>query len=136
MFRGISITGVYVRDLDEAIGFYTTILGFRLHTDARMGDYRWVTVQVPGQELELALWLPESPMLDAASSEQLRALVAKGALPSMILHVDDCRATHAALVAKGVEFTQEPMDRFYGIDAAFRDPSGNHWRMTEPKTTG
>jgi hypothetical protein len=68
---------------------------------------------------------------DAATAQTLRAMVAKGAMPPLVLAVDDCRGTHARLVERGVEFTQEPVDRYGNVDAGFRDPSGNGWKMIQ-----
>ncbi len=130
MSQGVGMVGLYVRDQDEAVEFYVEKLGFRIHTDVRNGDYRWLTVQHPDQpSFELGLFKPESPALDAASAKALRAIVAKGAMPPLVLTVDDCRAACERLRARGVELTQEPVERFGSVDAGFRDPSGNGWKM-------
>src|SRR4029453_16700407 len=134
MSQGVGVVGVYVRDQDEALKFYVEKLGFRVHTDARNGDYRWLTVQHPDQpSFQLGLFTPESPMLDAASAQTLREIVAKGAMPPLVLVIDDCRATYDRMRARGVEFTQEPVDRYGTVDAGFRDPSGNGWKMIEAR---
>ncbi len=134
MSQGVNVVGLYVRDQDEALKFYVDKLGFRVHTDARNGDYRWLTVQHPDQpSLQLGLFTPESPMIDAATVQSLRELVAKGAMPPLVLMVDDCRAAFDRMKAHGVEFTQEPTTRFGSTDAGFRDPSGNGWKMVEPR---
>lgn len=134
MSQGIDVVGLYVRDQDEALAFYVDKLGFRVHADVRNGDYRWLTVQHPEQpSFQLGLFMPGPPVHDAATAQALNALVAKGAMPSLVLAVDDCRATHARLRAAGVEFTQEPMERYGAVDAGFRDPSGNGWKMIESR---
>ena len=93
MSQGVGLVGLYVRDQDEALKFYVEKLGFRVHTDARNGDYRWLTVQHPEQpSFQLGLFAPVSPMIDAATDRTLREIVAKGAMPPLVLHVDDCRA--------------------------------------------
>ena len=123
-----------VSDIDEAVEFYVEKLGFRVHTDVRNGDYRWLTVQHPDQpSFELGLFKPESPTLDAGSAKALREIVAKGAMPPLVLTVDNCRAAYDRMRARGVEFTQEPTDRYGAVDASFRDPSGNGWKMIEAR---
>lgn len=135
MSQGVAVVGLYVHDQDEALAFYTEKLGFRVHTDARNGTYRWLTVQHPDQpSFQLGLSVPESPMLDAGSAQALRALVAKGAMPPLVLEVADVRATHEALRGRGVEFTQEPVTRFGSVDASFRDPSGNGWKLVQARS--
>jgi catechol 2,3-dioxygenase-like lactoylglutathione lyase family enzyme len=132
MSQGVSVVGLYVRDQDEALDFYVEKLGFRVHTDARNGDYRWLTVQHPEQpSLQLGLFKPAPPTVDAATAQILNEVVAKGAMPPLILTVDDCRAAYDRMRAKGVEFTQEPTERYGAVDANFRDPSGNGWKMVE-----
>ncbi len=132
MSQGVQVVGLYVRDQDEAIAFYVDKLGFRVHTDVRNGDYRWLTVQHPDQpSFQLGLFTPGPPVLDAATAQTLRAIVAKGAMPPLVLNVDDCRAAFGKLSAGGVEFTQEPIDRYGNVDAGFRDPSGNGWKMIQ-----
>lgn len=132
MSQGVGVVGLYVRDQDEALSFYTEKLGFRVHTDVRSGDYRWLTVQHPEQpSFQLGLFRPGPPVLDEASAQSLRALVAKGAMPPLVLVVDDCRAAYDRMLARGVEFTQEPVERYGTVDAGFRDPSGNAWKMLE-----
>ena len=134
MNQGINVAGVYVRDQDEALAFYVDKLGFRVHTDARNGDYRWLTVQHPEQpSFQLGLFKPGPPVLDAATGQTLQELVAKGAMPPLVLVVDDCRAAYERMHARGVEFTQEPVARFGSIDAGFRDPSGNGWKLIEAR---
>ena len=135
MSQGVAVVGLYVRDQDEALAFYTEKLGFRVHTDARNGTYRWLTVQHSEQpSFQLGLFVPGPPTLDANSAQELRALVAKGAMPPLVLEVADVRATYDALKARGVEFTQEPVTRFGSVDAGFRDPSGNGWKLVQTRS--
>jgi catechol 2,3-dioxygenase-like lactoylglutathione lyase family enzyme len=130
MNEGVQTVGLYVRDQDEALAFYVGKLGFRVHTDVRNGNYRWLTVQHPEQpSFQLGLFKPGAPMLDAATAQSLEALVAKGAMPPLVLGVGDCRAAYERMRGLGVEFTQEPIDRYGAVDASFRDPSGNGWKM-------
>jgi len=134
MNQGVGVVGVYVRDQEEALQFYVGKLGFRVHTDARNGDYRWLTVQHPEQStFQLGLFAPQSPMVDAATAQTLREIVAKGAMPPLVLVVDNCRAAYDRLHGRGVEFTQEPVERYGSVDASFRDPSGNGWKMIEAR---
>jgi catechol 2,3-dioxygenase-like lactoylglutathione lyase family enzyme len=132
MNQGIEVVGLYVNDQDEALAFYVDKLGFRVHTDVRNGDYRWLTVQHPEQpSFQLGLFVPGPPVHDAATAQSLRALVAKGAMPPLVMAVADCRGTCERLRALGVEFTQEPVERYGNVDAGFRDPSGNGWKMIQ-----
>jgi catechol 2,3-dioxygenase-like lactoylglutathione lyase family enzyme len=125
---------VYVRDQDEALAFYVDKLGFRVHTDVRNGDFRWLTVQHPDQpSFQLGLFAPGPPVHDPATAQSLRAIVAKGAMPPLVLTVDDCRATYERLRVAGVEFSQAPEDRYGTVDAGFRDPSGNGWKMIQAR---
>jgi catechol 2,3-dioxygenase-like lactoylglutathione lyase family enzyme len=134
MSQGVEVVGLYVRDQDEAVEFYVGKLGFRVHTDVRNGDYRWLTVQHPEQSFfQLGLFAPGPPMLDAATAQAVRAIVAKGAMPPLVMVVKDCRATCEQLRAKDVELTQEPIDRFGTVDAGFRDPSGNGWKLIQAR---
>ncbi|RZJ15624.1 MAG: VOC family protein [Acidovorax sp.] len=130
--QGIGVVGVYVDDQDEALAFYVDKLGFSVHTDVRNGAYRWLTVQHPQQpSFQLGLFTPGPPIHDEATAQTLRSMVAKGAMPPLVLYVADCRAACAELVAKGVEFTQEPVGRYGHVDAGFRDPAGNGWKMIQ-----
>ena len=134
MSQGVSVAGVYVRDQDEALQFYVEKLGFRVHTDVGQGEYRWLTVQHPEQpSFQLGLFKPQPPALDPATAQTASELVAKGALPPLVLVVNDCRAAYAEMLARGVEFTQEPVARYGSVDAGFRDPSGNGWKMIEDR---
>ncbi|HUQ12497.1 MAG TPA: VOC family protein [Steroidobacteraceae bacterium] len=134
MSQGVEVVGLYVRDQDEAVQFYVGKLGFRVHTDVRNGEYRWLTVQHPEQpSFQLGLFAPGPPVLDAATAQTVRAMVAKGAMPPLVLVVNDCRATCEQMRAMGVEFMQEPVDRYGTVDAGFRDPSGNGWKMIQAR---
>jgi len=132
MITGLSHTPIWVLDQDEALAFYTEKLGFELHTDATTDDFRWLTVTAPGKpDHRLVLLVPGPPMMDDESARQLKALIAKGALGAGAFDTDDCRATHAQLSARGVSFLSEPAERFYGVEATFRDNSGNWFSMTQ-----
>jgi catechol 2,3-dioxygenase-like lactoylglutathione lyase family enzyme len=121
-----------VLDQDEALAFYTEKLGFEVNTDATMDDFRWLTVNPPGRpDHELILLVPGPPMMDEEAAEQVKALVAKGALGAGAFQTDDCRATYADLSERGVSFLSEPTERFYGVEATFRDNSGNWFSMTQ-----
>ena len=134
MSQGVDVVGVYVRDQDEALAFYVDKLGFRVHTDVRNGPFRWLTVQHAEQpSFQLGLFTPGPPMQDEATAQALRALVAKGAMPPLVLVVDDCRAAFDRFRSSGVEFTQEPVERFGSVDASFRDPSGNGWKLIQAR---
>jgi catechol 2,3-dioxygenase-like lactoylglutathione lyase family enzyme len=133
-----SHVNVWVHDQDEALEFYTRKLGFEVRDDVTVeefGGFRWLTVGPPAQpDLRLILSVPGPPQLDDATGRELLSLVARGAVGGggvLILETDDIQATYEDLQARGVEFTQPPMDRPYGIDAAFRDPSGNPFRITQ-----
>ena len=134
MSQGIGVVGLYVRDQDEALAFYVGKVGFRVHTDVRNGDYRWLTVQHPDQpSFQLGLFEPGPPTQDEGTAQQLREVLAKGAMPPLVLEVDDCRAAYDRMRARGVEFTQEPIERYGTVDAGFRDPSGNGWKMLQTR---
>jgi catechol 2,3-dioxygenase-like lactoylglutathione lyase family enzyme len=132
MTQGVTVVGVYVHDQDEALKFYVEKLGFRVHTDAKNGDYRWLTVQHPDQpDFQLGLFRPQAPLVDEATAQSLREAVAKGAMPPLVLTVADCQSAFVRMSAAGVEFTQEPIARYGAVDASFRDPSGNGWKLIE-----
>ena len=134
MFNAITHSAVYVLDQDEALDFYVGKLGLEVTADVDLGVMRWLTVGVPGQPgREILLERPGPPAHDDATAEQVRELVTKGAMGlGFILTTDDCRRTYEELRARGVEFTQEPVEHFYGIDVGLRDPFGNHLRITQP----
>ena len=134
MSNRISHTFIHVLDQDQALDFYVGKLGMVVHTDADLGTMRFLTVNFPDQsDVELVLMVPGPPAYDDATAAHIRELVTKGAAGgALIFHTDDCRSTYESLRAKGVEFTQEPTERFYGIDCALRDPFGNPLRFTQP----
>jgi catechol 2,3-dioxygenase-like lactoylglutathione lyase family enzyme len=133
MFTAITIHSVYVLDQDEALDFYVGKLGFEVTNDVDMGFMRWLTIALPSDpDRHVLLEVPGPPALSEDTAEQVRDLLTKGALGvAFVAATDDCRATYEALRAKGVEFTQEPVEQPYGVDCALRDPFGNHIRMTE-----
>lgn len=132
MSQGVGVVGLYVHDQDEALNFYVEKLGFRVHTDAKNGAYRWLTVQHPEQpSFQLGLFKPQPPTIDEATAQTVREIVSKGAMPPLVMVVDDCRAAYERMRSNGVEFTQEPVARFGAVDASFRDPSGNGWKLIE-----
>ena len=133
MINGIKIVSVWVLDQDSAKEFYTGKLGFTLTTDLTLDNgMRWMTVRPPGNpDQEFVLTDPSHSMLDAATAEQIRALVAKGALSPGVLATDDCRGDYEKLTAKGVEFVAPPAERPYGIEAVLRDDSGNWFSFTQ-----
>ncbi|MCI3270593.1 VOC family protein [Streptomyces cylindrosporus] len=135
MFTAITHSQIYVLDQDEAIDFYVGKLGLEVNTDADLGIMRWLTVSVPGHpDREILLERPGPPRLSEETAEQVRELLTKGATGGyLIFGTDDCRKTYETLKAKGVEFTEEPTERPYGIDCALRDPFGNSIRFTQPK---
>ena len=126
---------VWVHDQNEALAFYTEKLGMELRQDVtvpEMGDFRWLTVGLPGQETEVVLMaIPGPPIIDEAVREEIRALMAKGFAQTLFLTTDDCQKSYEELTALGVQFTEEPEERPYGVDAGFRDPSGNSFRLTQ-----
>ena len=136
MIDAVSHVGVWVDDQDEAKAFYTEKLGFEVRQDATLEEfdnYRWLTVGPPGQpDLNIILSKPGPPAMDSQAADQLMELVTKGAMGPGIFRTEDCRKTIRELEERGVEITQRPDERFYGIDAAIRDPSGNEWRVTHP----
>jgi catechol 2,3-dioxygenase-like lactoylglutathione lyase family enzyme len=127
---------LWVHDQDAALAFYTQKLGFEVRADVtlpELGDFRWLTVGPVGQEdVSVALMaIPGPPVFDSETAEQVKTLTAKGAAGTIFLTTDDCRASYEELKARGVEFIDLPEERPYGIDASFRDPSGNHIRLTQ-----
>jgi catechol 2,3-dioxygenase-like lactoylglutathione lyase family enzyme len=135
MIKNIRLSALYVLDQDEALDFYVGKLGLEVANDVDLGFMRWLTVQVPGQpDREILLEAPGPPAMDDATAEQVRELVTKGATGGWIgFSTDDCRKTYDELLAKGVEFTEEPTERTYGIDCGLRDPFGNGVRITQLK---
>ncbi|ANW21907.1 VOC family protein [Streptomyces clavuligerus] len=135
MFNAITHSALYVLDQNEALDFYVGKLGLEVAADVDMGLMRWLTVSVPGHpERQILLEKPSPPAMSEETAEQVRELVTKGATAGwLILTTDDCRKTYETLLAKGVEFTEEPTERPYGIDCGLRDPFGNRIRFTQPK---
>lgn len=130
--KNISHMMLYCRDQDEARDFYVEKLGFEVTADVQLEDFRWVTVALPGRpELNVCLMLPQAGNPPAVQ-ERVGEVLALGGMMGGILETEDCRADFERLRGLGVEFTEEPEDRFYGIDAGFRDPSGIPWRLTQP----
>jgi uncharacterized glyoxalase superfamily protein PhnB len=140
MYR-IATAQVWVHDQDEALDFYTKKLGMEVQSDVtvpEMGNFRWLTVAPPGQD-EVAIVLmaiPGPPVMDAETTEQVKTLMAKGFAGTVFLTTDDVRGDYEELKDRGVEFTEEPEERPYGIDCGFRDPSGNQFRLTQVTMAG
>ena len=135
MLNQLTHAQVWVHDQDEALAFYTEKLGMELREDVtvpEMGNFRWLSVGVPGQDVAITLMaVPGPPVFDEETRDQILALVAKGAATGLFFSTDDCQASYEALKSRGVEFTQEPTEQPYGIDVGFRDVSGNHFRMMQ-----
>jgi predicted enzyme related to lactoylglutathione lyase len=132
----ITTTQLWVHDQDEALEFYTKRLGLEVRSDvtmAEMGNFRWLTVGAPGQASpEIVLMaIPGPPVMDEATAQQVRDLMSKGFAGTVFLTTDDVQASYEELKARGVEFTEQPEERPYGIDSGFRDPSGNSFRLTQ-----
>ena len=134
MLKQLTHTQVWVHDQDEALAFYTEKLGMELREDVtvpELGNFRWLTVGVPGQP-EVAITLmsvPGPPVFDEETRAQIQTLLAKGASGGLFFSAEDVQGTYEELKNRGVEFTQEPIQQPYGLDAGFRDSSGNHFRM-------
>ena len=133
MITKLNVATVYVLDKEEALDFYVGKLGLEKSNDVRQGDYRWLTVRVPGDpSTEISLEQPGAPLHDEATAQQIRELVTKGALGGLVFITDDARALYDDLTAKGVtDFTQEPTEHFYGTDLGVRDPFGNPIRVLQ-----
>ena len=132
----LSHAQVWVHDQDEALAFYTEKLGMEVRADVtlpEMGDFRWLTVGPPGQEdVSITLMaIPGPPVMDAETAEEVRDLMSKGFAGTIFLTTDDVHASYEELKGRGVEFTETPEERPYGIDSGFRDPSGNSFRLTQ-----
>ncbi|HTJ70877.1 MAG TPA: VOC family protein [Actinospica sp.] len=129
---------VLVHDQDEALDFYVNKLGMEVRADvtvAELGNFRWLTVGPVGQDTAIVLMaIPGEPIIDQETSGQIRELLAKGVGSTVFLATDDCRAAYEELSARGVEFQEKPEERVYGIDAGFRDPFGNQFRLTQVRT--
>lgn len=127
---------LWVNDQEEALAFYTQKLGMEVRTDvtlAEMGNFRWLTVGSAGQpDVAIVLMaIPDPPVMDSETAEQIRSLMAKGFAGTVFLTTDDCQASYEELKSRGVEFSEQPEERPYGIDSGFRDPSGNSIRLTQ-----
>jgi predicted enzyme related to lactoylglutathione lyase len=134
----ISTAQLWVHDQDEALAFYTEKLGWEVREDvtvAELGNFRWLTVAPPAQhDIAVVLMaIPGPPLFEAETVERIHELMGKGVAGAVFLTTEDCRASYEELKARGVEFTETPEDRPYGIDAGFRDPSGNSFRLTQVK---
>jgi catechol 2,3-dioxygenase-like lactoylglutathione lyase family enzyme len=135
MITKLSVTSVWVLDKDEALDFYVNKLGLEKGQDVKQGEYRWLTVRVPGDPgIEISLEQPGPPVQDEATAAQLRELITKGAMGGLVFLTDDIRGLYETLKARGVtDFTQEPTDHFYGTDMGIRDPFGNAIRILQHK---
>jgi catechol 2,3-dioxygenase-like lactoylglutathione lyase family enzyme len=135
MLNQLANVQVWVNDQEEALAFYTDKLGFEVREDVtvpELGNFRWLSVGVPGQDVAIVLMaVPGAPVFDDETRQQILDLLAKGASGGLFFTTEDCRASFQELAARGVEFTQEPTQQPYGVDAGFRDPSGNQFRMVQ-----
>jgi len=139
MLKQLSYVQVWVHDQDEALRFYTEKLGMELREDVtvpEMGNFRWLSVGVPGQD-DVAITLmdiPGPPVFEEETRQKIQDLLGRGASGGLFFTTDDAQTAYEELKSRGVEFTQEPTEQPYGIDAGFRDPSGNHFRMTQSRS--
>jgi catechol 2,3-dioxygenase-like lactoylglutathione lyase family enzyme len=138
MLKQLTHTQVWVTDQDEALAFYTEKLGMELREDVtvpEMGNFRWLSVGVPGQpDVSITLMaVPGPPVFAEETRDQILALLSKGASGGLFFTTDDCQASYEELKGRGVEFAQEPTEQPYGLDAGFRDPAGNHFRMLQAR---
>src|SRR3954451_8943402 len=137
----INSAQLWVHDQEEALAFYTQKLGMEIRSDVtlpEMGDFRWLQVGPAGQD-DVAITLmaiPGEPVMDEATAQEVRNLMAKGFAGTVFLTTEDVHADYEALSARGVEFVEKPEERPYGIDSGFRDPSGNHFRLTQITMAG
>jgi catechol 2,3-dioxygenase-like lactoylglutathione lyase family enzyme len=135
MLNQLANVQVWVNDQEEALAFYTDKLGFEVREDVtvpELGNFRWLSVGVPGQDVAIVLMaVPGAPVFDDETRQQILDLLAKGAAGGLFFTTEDCRASYEELAGRGVEFTQEPTEQPYGVDAGFRDPSGNQFRMVQ-----
>jgi len=136
MLKQLTHVQVWVHDQDEALAFYTEKLGMELREDVtvpELGNFRWLSVGVPGQD-DVAITLmaiPGPPVFEEETRKQILALLSKGASGGLFFSTDNAQKSYEELKGRGVQFTQEPTEQPYGIDAGFRDPSGNHFRMAQ-----
>ena len=135
MLTKLTHATMWVTDQDEALAFYTEKLGMELREDVtvpELGNFRWLTVGVPGQDVAIALLaVPGAPVFDEDTRKQIQALLAKGAAGGLFFSTDDIQASYEELKGRGVEFLQEPTEQPYGVDAGFRDASGNQFRLAQ-----
>lgn len=137
MLKRLTHTQVWVHDQDEALAFYTEKLGMELREDVtvpEMGNFRWLSVGVPGQDVSITLMaVPGPPVFDEETRQQIHALLARGAAGGLFFSTEDINASYKELKGRGVEFLQEPTEQPYGVDAGFRDPSGNQFRLAQQR---
>jgi catechol 2,3-dioxygenase-like lactoylglutathione lyase family enzyme len=137
MLKSLTNVQVWVHDQDEALAFYTEKLGLELRQDVtvpELGNFRWLSVGVPGQDVSITLMaVPGPPVFDAETAEQIRSVLAKGATGGLFFDTDDIQGSYEQLKGNGVEFQQEPTEQPYGTDVGFRDPSGNSMRLAQLK---
>ena len=135
MLTQLTHVQVWVHDQDEALAFYTEKLGMELREDVtvpELGNFRWLSIGIPGQDVSITLMaIPGPPVFDEETRESIHQLLAKGASGGLFFATDDAQKSYDELKNRGVEFTQEPTEQPYGIDAGFRDVSGNHFRMAQ-----
>jgi catechol 2,3-dioxygenase-like lactoylglutathione lyase family enzyme len=135
MLKQLTHVQVWVNDQDEALAFYTDKLGMELREDVtvpEMGNFRWLSVGIPGQDVAITLMaIPGPPVFEEETRDAIKALLATGASGGLFFVTDDAQKSYEELKSRGVEFTQEPTEQPYGIDAGFRDPSGNHFRLAQ-----
>jgi catechol 2,3-dioxygenase-like lactoylglutathione lyase family enzyme len=135
MLKQLTHAQVWVTDQDEALEFYTEKLGLELREDVtlpEMGNFRWLSVGVPGQDVSITLMaVPGPPVFDEDTRAQIQTLLAKGASGGLFFATDDIQGSYEELKARGVQFLQEPTEQPYGVDAGFRDPSGNQFRLAQ-----
>jgi catechol 2,3-dioxygenase-like lactoylglutathione lyase family enzyme len=135
MLKQLTHVQVWVNDQDEALAFYTDKLGMELREDVtvpEMGNFRWLSVGIPGQDVAITLMaIPGPPVFEEATRDAIKGLLATGASGGLFFVTDDAQKSYEELKSRGVEFTQEPTEQPYGIDAGFRDPSGNHFRLAQ-----
>jgi predicted enzyme related to lactoylglutathione lyase len=138
MLMKLTYVQVWVHDQEEALAFYTEKLGMEVRDDVtvpEMGNFRWLSVGIPGQDVSIALMaIPGPPVFDEETRDSIKKLLAKGASGGLFFSTDDAQTSYEELKSRGVEFTQEPTEQPYGIDAGFRDVSGNHFRLAQPSS--
>jgi catechol 2,3-dioxygenase-like lactoylglutathione lyase family enzyme len=135
MIRRMSHATIFVNNQEEALQFYRDKLGFQVHTDAMVGpDFRWLTMNTPDDpDFELVLMeIKPGMLMDEPTANQLREILGKGVLGAGVFTTDDCRGTYEEMKSKGVQFVSEPADRPYGVEAVFKDNSGNWFSLTQP----